>query len=305
DVPGDNSGDSRSIEPHTSGEQQHWQRDPVFWFEDGTAVLIAGGVGFRIYRGVLADRLPVFRNIFPGAQSPHRESSGGGSSWSCPEVYLSDSPEALRELLQVLRPAADSSLFAAEHPTYERIAACIRLGHNYQITSIVSQALSYLRRFYTPDFDAVEQIDQLVPHKFTFALCCTLRAHELVDGFALPDGSREVLSSADLALCVQANRALVHEHVALVFHVFKPEAAPGCTGRGACVEGMRKLLSEHGDRVLSFTTPLPFAKWRFVTDLQRSVVCPACFLLLKKREEDQRQEIWNKLPALIGITVER
>ena len=102
DVQGDNS------DSHTSHGEQQWQRDPVFWFEDGTAVLIAGGVGFRIYRGVLADRSPVFRNIFPRAQSPQRERGAGSTSSSCPEVYLSDSPEDLRELLQVLRPAADS-----------------------------------------------------------------------------------------------------------------------------------------------------------------------------------------------------
>lgn len=219
------------------------------------------------------------------------------------------------------------SLFTTTHPTYDTVSACIRLGHKYQIDYVVQQALDYLRRYYPSDFDALEQIDGAPAPKFTFthaigvvnlarltgthsllptalALCCSLKAHQLVEGFRRADGTHEVLSSSDLALCFQVNRALIREHVALVFHVFTPERAPGCTGGGKrCLEGMRTLLSEHGERVHSFTTPLPYAKWDYVKDIHRTSVCPSCLLLLKKRELDRRRDIWNRLPALCGVGV--
>ncbi|KAI0691728.1 hypothetical protein C8Q76DRAFT_592250, partial [Earliella scabrosa] len=303
-------------------------RDDKFWYEDGSVVLIAGRVGFRVYRGLLADCSPVFRNMLPSTQLPQSTGTGGTTVlWACPEYHLSDSPAELRELLKVLIPRAEANLFESTHPTYETISACVRLGHKYQIEPLVKQSLAYLSRFYPSDFDALLQGGQCCPPRFTFshaigvvnlarltgtsallptalALCCTLKAHQLVDGFQHADGARETLAPTDLALCIQAHRALVREHVALVFKVFAPERARGCIGGAACVEGMRRLLGEQAERVQSFTTPLPYAQWHVVSELHRSAVCPPCFLLLKKREEDLRRDIWNRLPALVGVVVE-
>lgn len=39
-------------------------RDAEFWFEDGTIVLVARDVEFRVYKSILADHSPVFSNMF-------------------------------------------------------------------------------------------------------------------------------------------------------------------------------------------------------------------------------------------------
>lgn len=39
-------------------------RDAEFWFEDGTIVLVARHVEFRVYKSILADHSPVFSDMF-------------------------------------------------------------------------------------------------------------------------------------------------------------------------------------------------------------------------------------------------
>ena len=86
-----------------------WERDDKFWYEDGSVVLIAGRIGFRVYRGLLADCSPVFRNMLPSTQLPQSTGTGGTTVlWACPEYHLSDSPAELRELLKVLIPRAEA-----------------------------------------------------------------------------------------------------------------------------------------------------------------------------------------------------
>ena len=54
-------------------------RDEDFWFEDGTVVLVAEGVEFRVYEGLLADHSPVLRDMFmfSGEDDGDDEHDGG------------------------------------------------------------------------------------------------------------------------------------------------------------------------------------------------------------------------------------
>ena len=68
-------------------------RDTEFWFEDGTIILIAQDIEFRVYKGFLASRFPVFSDMlsFPQpltAQGDLQEDQGSVPS-PCPTVYLS------------------------------------------------------------------------------------------------------------------------------------------------------------------------------------------------------------------------
>ena len=51
-------------------------RDAEFWFGDGTVILVAKDIEFRIYRGLLADYSPVFKAIF-AAQASVSHGAGG------------------------------------------------------------------------------------------------------------------------------------------------------------------------------------------------------------------------------------
>ena len=80
------------------------KRDEELWFEDGTVVLVAGNVEFCIYKGLLADRSPVFKDMFAFPQ-PHAPSAEPSER---PRVRLPDSPEDIRELLRMLLPDKQS-----------------------------------------------------------------------------------------------------------------------------------------------------------------------------------------------------
>lgn len=80
------------------------KRDEEFWYSDGSIILVAGDVEFRIYKGLLADHSPVFRDMFSLPQPPVIASL---TIDTCPVVHLSDSPYDLRHVLRAYMPKGD------------------------------------------------------------------------------------------------------------------------------------------------------------------------------------------------------
>ena len=78
--------------------------DEEFWYEDGTIILIAREIEFRVYKGLLAERSPLFKDMLSLPQPPQ----SSYDSAPCPVVHLSDSPEDLRHLLRVCMPKESS-----------------------------------------------------------------------------------------------------------------------------------------------------------------------------------------------------
>ncbi|EIW56904.1 uncharacterized protein TRAVEDRAFT_77609, partial [Trametes versicolor FP-101664 SS1] len=78
------------------------KRDEEFWFEDGSIILIARDVEFRVFKGILAKHSPLFGDMFSLPPGPPPESSQGtaAAAESCPVVHLSDSPEDFRHVLR-------------------------------------------------------------------------------------------------------------------------------------------------------------------------------------------------------------
>ena len=80
-------------------------QDGEFWFEDGTVILVARDVEFRVYGGLLADHSPVLRNLFARPGHPVRSvTKPGQPEFLCPVISLEDSPEDLRHVLRVYIP---------------------------------------------------------------------------------------------------------------------------------------------------------------------------------------------------------
>lgn len=76
------------------------QRDAEFWFGDGTVILVAGDVEFRIYKGLLADYSPVFKTMFAKQHPVRPMPIDECHSIPCPVVRLKDSPYDLRHILR-------------------------------------------------------------------------------------------------------------------------------------------------------------------------------------------------------------
>lgn len=89
----------------TEGGEVQRERDEEFWFEDGSVILVARNMEFRVYMRVLADHSPVFADMFSLPQPPRPAPSPAADE--CPIVHLADSPEDLRHILRVLLPRKD------------------------------------------------------------------------------------------------------------------------------------------------------------------------------------------------------
>ena len=86
------------------------ERDDEFWFEDGSIVLVAENVEFKIYKGLLSERSSVFRDMF---SLPQPTSENGETLKGCPEVTLADRAQDVRELLHVVMPKGDARCVTA------------------------------------------------------------------------------------------------------------------------------------------------------------------------------------------------
>ena len=74
------------------------ERDEDLWLEDGSVVLVARNIAFKVYMGLLSAHSPVFSNMF--ASATHTDETYDGS----PVVRVTDSPEDLKWLLIQLIP---------------------------------------------------------------------------------------------------------------------------------------------------------------------------------------------------------
>lgn len=76
------------------------KEDGEFWFDDGTVILVARNIEFRVYKGVLVGLSSVFKALFARQHPLRNVHMDGVPSFPCPVVQVSDSPEDLRHLLR-------------------------------------------------------------------------------------------------------------------------------------------------------------------------------------------------------------
>ena len=86
----------------TEGQARDGEKeDEEFWFDDGSVILVARGVKFRVYEGLLAGLSPVFKAMFVERRALRKVRMGEVLALSCLVVHVSDTPEDLRYLLRV------------------------------------------------------------------------------------------------------------------------------------------------------------------------------------------------------------
>ncbi len=78
------------------------ERDKTFWFHDGTIVVLAGNIEFKVYAGPLIEHSPVFQVMF---SLPQAGADPSAADRVRPPVHLSDSPCELRYLFELMLPS--------------------------------------------------------------------------------------------------------------------------------------------------------------------------------------------------------
>ncbi|OCH84595.1 hypothetical protein OBBRIDRAFT_697657, partial [Obba rivulosa] len=117
-----------------------FERDKSLWFQDGNIILVAENVGFRLYRGVLAARSAVFRDLF---QIP--QPMDGETYENCAVIRLHDKAGELRHFLNALTG------FTYPDPTrvnFEEVAALAGLSHKYGIEDLCDASLARLKTMF-------------------------------------------------------------------------------------------------------------------------------------------------------------
>ncbi len=215
--------------------------------------------------------------------------------------------------------------FLRSHPSFDIISAYARLGHKYQIEDLVEQSLEYLKEWYTNDFDIWDSHSNNIPPGFAshhaigvvniarltgcdiilptaLSTCCfDLSGDEIVQGYLRQDGSRELLSTKDLARCFTARLRLAQASVSAVLSAFTPcQALLKCPTHSTCKKGVSALL--HDPRFDFIEDTDPFNLVYYVVPSGDSP-CKACIDHLRGRLLEEQRKIWMNLPELVGVEV--
>ncbi|EPT02348.1 hypothetical protein FOMPIDRAFT_29038, partial [Fomitopsis schrenkii] len=192
-----------------------------FWYPDGTIIVVAQSIGFRIYKGLLAEASEMFHDMFNNASPsppPSQAERSVTPSDGCPVVRVSDTAAEIRSLLNVLLHGRQ--YMHGRDLDFEDLANCIRLTHKYRMQDIYEALMGELKKIFPEDFATWEEhasrwLDY--PHTdaivavglahltdtpsilpISLYLCCQLEGAALIGGRARVDGAVDNLSMDDL-----------------------------------------------------------------------------------------------------------
>ena len=213
------------------------------------------------------------------------------------------------------------------------MSACIRLGHKYQCEPVVQSYISYLKKYYVDNFDAWWDVTTFDPPGFrpiyrigtvnlarltgttsllpvALMACCKLGA-ELGDGFAREDGTLETLAYDDVVRCFVGKAKLTEASFVAVHRVFRDTVASGCKHPSTCKGVLQQLLQRvvENEEMMEDIRALHFddAKTGYVDAVDSGrALCAKCYEMVGEggRQDEQRREIFQRLPEMMGIEVE-
>ncbi|KAJ7435940.1 hypothetical protein FB451DRAFT_1571260 [Mycena latifolia] len=321
-------------------EQNAPQRGQELWFEDGNLVLQAGNSQFRVYRGILAARSPVFQDMLSFPQPPDSELVDG-----CPLVCLPDAENEVAEFL--------SAIFIPEYflplPAFtdlDIIMGCLRLSHKYEVDYLRRRALIHLSSRYRttlsewdscsnpkaqdpdlssseimswPQPDAVEQICVIQLAREVDALWVLPTAfYELSSSFNTPEGFSgriggeifhgTVYNGIPISLSVQDQDSFLRGHTThtraatgdILNFLCNPLEIEGCTSP-LCSRSRLAAFRDNWD-VIHDLSHIPLDVW--AEDDWKSLaehVCLTCITVLKSTHAEARQAFWDDLPEMYGL----
>ncbi|KAH9835443.1 uncharacterized protein C8Q71DRAFT_765904 [Rhodofomes roseus] len=301
--------------------KEGFTKDDAFWYPDGSIVLLAGNIGFKVYQGLLAEQSEVFADLFTIPQPPEVPSIE-----ECPTVHLSDTAQELRALLSVMIHGRKYTHNDGAH--LEDIVAWARMSHKYHIQDLLDDALKRLRRFFPPRFVEMNSSDHPVQPLHAIAVvnlarltekkyfipsalyyCCMLNAHTLLHGSSRSDGTVDRLSDDDLERCIHGKAVLAGQLALSRSSILCPLASEACATPDKCAFAIILLHVKlaGGSRGAGATDALE--SWRKDIDRglgvvrEQSYVCTTCVMMLYKREILERKKVWLKLPSIFNFTM--
>ncbi|RDX41828.1 hypothetical protein OH76DRAFT_1363808 [Lentinus brumalis] len=299
-------------------------RDPDVWFEDGNIIVIAQQTAFCFHRGTLAKHSEIFCSLFTVPQPTSPDTMDG-----CPVICVTDTPYDFKFLLRAIYDGV--SVFATKGPmNFSVLAALVRMGHKYEVESVLDESLRRLGTVYTTDFavwnehqhegtsvvslcdeDAVEAINlfrltgqsQMLPS--AFYACARLDISEILAGMERADGTLETLSAEDLELLLEGRTELVKYDAHIIAHFFKPPLPVDCTcpsvdlSRTLLANGSKMLLDSFPSHLDADVLGSYFT--RLANSYCTSQLCRSCVDALAAHHFMLRRKVWDELPNIFDI----
>ncbi|EIW56965.1 uncharacterized protein TRAVEDRAFT_127255 [Trametes versicolor FP-101664 SS1] len=325
----------------SSQPQQPFVRDETYWFQDGNIVLLVRSVGFKVYKGLLAEHSAVFRGMFVVAQG---EQAAAEQLDGCPVVPLDDSPDDIRQLFRLIYPMNSNIQLDRSSIDIDVLSAVIRLDHKYELPTLQAQAMKHLTTYYTSRFedwvdDAHASVWKPAPIDAIGAIAlarltntpsilptalyelCSVKMSDLLRGRPLNDGSFQKLSEEDLELYMRTRDKLQYYNVRVAFLFFSPSKK--CIyGRdrpeSECAAYLKRVLEHSALQDLPHKVSSVCALDGWLKNIAAYAataknvdrygmhveLCPECKSYLNARDLDLRQQVWRKLPGAVGLEIE-
>ncbi|KAK7025081.1 BTB domain-containing protein [Favolaschia claudopus] len=287
------------------------------WKTDGSVILQAGNMQFRVHWSVLADNSSVFCDM-QGLPQPSDQPTVEG----CPIVELSDDPVDVEFLLKALY---SPTFLCQEKVPFPAVAALVRLGRKYEFKNLLDAAVARLTAVFPT---TIEEYDLLIskPRYSTLELPAPLlfdvialatennlwtvlpcaytdavkrfKTADFFDG--IKDGARTVLLPlAYLRRCIMFQQSLLAKQYQPGYTIGwlrKWDFEADCTNPGACRTLRENFLANHMDK----STLVPLVKWETSERLLTSF-CRNCGMHIRDCITSGRKRMWDELPGLLDL----
>jgi len=291
------------------------RKDDKFWYSDGSVGLAAQNVGFKVYRGLLAEQSGVFADLFTLPQPPEAQSVE-----DCPTVHLSGTAQELRALLSIMIHGRKYTTNDSAH--LEEIVAWARMSHKNHIQNLLKDAMKRLERFFPSRFDPVTVDRHPVQRKHAIAVvnlarltdtprmipsalyyCCTLDTRILLRGCVRSGGVVDRLAPRDPMRYCEGKTKLAGQFTFCLSRICRLAVNKHCMAPDVCAS---TIISLHdtlaiGEGNVGKTGAL--ASWGKSMDRamrehrELSFLCVACRVMLYERDLAERQRVWRELPS--------
>ncbi|KAJ6481590.1 hypothetical protein C8R47DRAFT_982324 [Mycena vitilis] len=298
---------------------------PTLWLPSGNLIVHAGNTIFRISREVLASKSSVLEELLgPKNLSTYNILDG------CEVLPMPHSETDAEHFLQAILCSSFDSFFVKDIG-FDVIAAIVRVNLDYQIPHLSQKALILLSSAYPTtlaDFTSVgfggsyhgdpvlaviqfaraHSVDWILPLAF-YRYCLEGTSRDMREGIEF-SGKRVILSREEEGLCndaryrLQATSMDAHHQRHLATHIddlLRGLVIPGdeCRGGADC----RKSRIDEGDALLHRLCGLSFMpRLDFVwTPQPESKLCGTCLQDMHRWHVQQRQSVWDSLPALFNL----
>ncbi|KAJ7760100.1 hypothetical protein DFH07DRAFT_940030 [Mycena maculata] len=320
----------------TDSQPKEFQRVQELWFEDGNIVVRAETSQFRVYRGFLATRSPVFQDMFSFPQPLDSELVDG-----CPLVVL---PDPAPHVIVFLRAIFDSSFFKPfPFPTaYNIIVGCLRLSHKYGVDYLRREALIHfssgfdtkLSRWDAEAYGAynlgddtpvsriiswgippdigynasvihiIREVDALWLLPLAFYSLSATSSTDIGSDIFSDAGCNSVptkLSDVDRAAFLRGHGIqCLSVATDILRFLYEPVEIDGCGCPEACSQVRLRAIASIREVIRANPSrPLDIwgpNEWEWLDD-----ACLTCLTALKKTHQEAKEEFWDKLPGIYGL----